>query len=76
VSDFAEHELAAALDAHCLAHLERWKRPRLYVLVDEVPRTMPKRTKDLGALRALVAGIEIGTDEPVRVLSLLVKGTS
>jgi acyl-CoA synthetase (AMP-forming)/AMP-acid ligase II len=77
VSDLGEQELAAALDAHCLAHLERWKRPRLYVLVDEVPRTMPKRTKDLRALRALVADIEIGTDEPVRAVSVLsTKGTS
>jgi acyl-CoA synthetase (AMP-forming)/AMP-acid ligase II len=27
------------LDAHYLSELERWKRPRSYVLVDEVPRT-------------------------------------
>lgn len=68
VSDVEPDALAAALDAHCLAHLERWKRPRLYVVVDAVPRTMPKRTKDLQALRALVDGIEIRTDEPVRAL--------
>jgi acyl-CoA synthetase (AMP-forming)/AMP-acid ligase II len=75
VSSAEPDELVAALDAHCLAHLERWKRPRLYVLVDEVPRTMPKRTKNLAALRAMVAGVEIGTDEPVRVLSLQPEGT-
>ena len=46
------------------------------MLVDEVPRTMPKRTKDLRALRAMVAGIRIGTDDPVRVLPRPGKGTS
>jgi acyl-CoA synthetase (AMP-forming)/AMP-acid ligase II len=51
--------LAAALDAHCRARMERWKRPRLYAQVAEIPRTMPKRTKDLRALRALVDGIKL-----------------
>jgi acyl-CoA synthetase (AMP-forming)/AMP-acid ligase II len=69
VSDLAEDELAVVLDAHCLLHLERWKRPRLYVRVDEIPRTMPKRTKDLGALRALVTGIEVATADPVRAVT-------
>lgn len=29
---------AAALDAHCLAHLARFKRPKRYVFVDELPK--------------------------------------
>ncbi|MFR9805112.1 class I adenylate-forming enzyme family protein [Pseudonocardia sp. RS010] len=57
VSDLDERALEAALDEHCLAHLERWKRPRLYLAVDAVPRTMPKRTKDMAALRSLVTGV-------------------
>ena len=39
---------------YCLGALERWKRPRMYARVSEIPRTMPKRTKDMGALRQLV----------------------
>jgi acyl-CoA synthetase (AMP-forming)/AMP-acid ligase II len=55
-----EPAIARALDEHCLAHgLERWKRPRLYGVLEEIPRTMPKRTKSLPALRELVAGIEL-----------------
>ncbi len=29
---------AAALDAHCLAHIARFKRPKRYVFVDELPK--------------------------------------
>jgi acyl-CoA synthetase (AMP-forming)/AMP-acid ligase II len=58
-SELSDTEAATELDAHCLAHLERWKRPRLYRVVTEVPRTMPKRTKDLRALRELVAGTRL-----------------
>jgi acyl-CoA synthetase (AMP-forming)/AMP-acid ligase II len=57
--DEDEDALAAALDAHCLEHLERWKRPRLYGRLEEIPRTMPKRTKDLQRLRALVEDVEV-----------------
>jgi acyl-CoA synthetase (AMP-forming)/AMP-acid ligase II len=58
-------ELAAALDAHCIATMERWKRPRLYARVTEIPRTMPKRTKDLRALRAMVEGIKLREEHGV-----------
>jgi acyl-CoA synthetase (AMP-forming)/AMP-acid ligase II len=54
-----ELAVTAMLDEHCVEHLERWKRPRLYRVVDEVPRTMPKRTKDMNALRGLVDGIRL-----------------
>jgi len=46
--------VAKTLDEHCLANLERWKRPRLYLVIDAIPRVMPKRTKDLRALRSMV----------------------
>jgi acyl-CoA synthetase (AMP-forming)/AMP-acid ligase II len=61
----ADAELAAALDAHCIAAMERWKRPRLYACVTEIPRTMPKRTKDLRALRAMVEGIKLRDEDGV-----------
>jgi acyl-CoA synthetase (AMP-forming)/AMP-acid ligase II len=43
--DLTDREARDLLDAHCLATLERWKRPRLYVFVEEVPRTPAKRSK-------------------------------
>jgi acyl-CoA synthetase (AMP-forming)/AMP-acid ligase II len=46
------------LDAHCLRELERWKRPRLYVLVDEVPRTA-KRSKMQGVMKAQLEGLVV-----------------
>ena len=53
-----EEEARDLLDAHCIARLERWKRPRLYALLPEIPRTM-KRTKMAPPLQELVAGITV-----------------
>ena len=58
------------LDAWCVEQLERWKRPRLYVLVDEVPRTA-KRTKMAGALRDRIAGVTVRTADGVATLGEL-----
>ena len=69
-----ENELAKVLDAHCIASMERWKRPRLYLRIDAIPRTMPKRTKDLGALKRLVAGIILRETDGVLALGQLKKG--
>jgi acyl-CoA synthetase (AMP-forming)/AMP-acid ligase II len=55
----SEEEVRDLLDAHCLEQLERWKRPRLYVLVDEVPRTPAKRSKMATAMRAQLAGLTV-----------------
>ena len=46
-----EQSARDTLDAHCLTTIEQWKRPRLYVLVDEIPRTA-KRSKMVGSMRA------------------------
>ncbi|HEX4110417.1 MAG TPA: class I adenylate-forming enzyme family protein [Solirubrobacteraceae bacterium] len=54
---------AEELDHHCQVNLERWKRPRLYMLIPEIPRTLPKRTKDLARLRAMLEGVVL-PDEP------------
>lgn len=56
-----------ALDAHCLAVLERWKRPRLYVLVAEVPRTA-KRSKATGAMRERIAGVVLRDADGIALL--------
>lgn len=72
VTDLDESTAARVLDEHCLVGLERWKRPRLYLRVPEVPRTMPKRTKDLRALRALVADVVLTDADGVAPLSGLV----
>lgn len=63
-----ERAVAEALDRHCLQTLERWKRPRLYGVLDEIPRTLPKRTKDLPRLRALLDGVEVPDAGPVATL--------
>jgi acyl-CoA synthetase (AMP-forming)/AMP-acid ligase II len=66
--EIAEEDLAARLDAHCLKTLERWKRPRLYGRLAEVPRTFPKRTKDQKALKSIVAGVSLREGEGVATL--------
>jgi acyl-CoA synthetase (AMP-forming)/AMP-acid ligase II len=53
------------LDQHCQETLERWKRPRLYVIVDEVPRTPAKRSKMQSAMRERLAGIVLRTADGV-----------
>lgn len=58
---------------HCVTHLERWKRPRLYSVVDAIRRTVPKRTKDLPRPRAILAGIEISDDSPYATLGSLTR---
>jgi acyl-coenzyme A synthetase/AMP-(fatty) acid ligase len=55
------------LDAHIINTLERWKRPRLYILVDEVPRTA-KRSKMHGAMRERLRGITLADADGVVTL--------
>jgi acyl-CoA synthetase (AMP-forming)/AMP-acid ligase II len=52
-----EEHARDVLDEHCRSVLERWKRPRLYVLVDEVPRTPAKRSKAQGVMRSHLDGV-------------------
>jgi fatty-acyl-CoA synthase len=69
--DRDEPTVAQMLDEHCLTHLERWKRPRLYAVVDAIPRTVPKRTKDLVRLRAMLEGIEVSDESNIATLDAL-----
>ncbi|OXM67149.1 hypothetical protein CF166_24925 [Amycolatopsis sp. KNN50.9b] len=55
----SEEEMRDLLDAHCIATLERWKRPRLYVLVDAVPRTPAKRSKMATVMKAQLEGMTV-----------------
>jgi len=57
-----ESELARRIDEFLQASLERWQRPRLYIRVDEVPRTLAKRTKIWPRLRELIEGVELAGD--------------
>lgn len=66
-----EEEARASLDAFCSASMERWKRPRLYVFVDAVPRTAAKQTKMQGAMKAQIAGIKVMNAHGVTTLGAL-----
>lgn len=55
----SEGELRDAIDRFLLEHYDHWKRPRLYVKVSEVPRTLAKRTKIWPQLRELVRDVDL-----------------
>lgn len=59
------------LDAHCLGTIERWKRPRLYVFVEAVPRTVAKRSKWQGEMRRQLEGITVPDANGVTTLTEL-----
>lgn len=61
-SEMDEEELMRRVDEFLKSNLERWKRPRLYVLVPEVPRTLAKRTKIWPKLRELIQGVVLTGD--------------
>lgn len=67
----SEEEGLALLDAHCVAETERWKRPRLYVFVDQVPRTAAKRSKMQGEMRRQLGGCMVRDADGVTTLSRL-----
>jgi hypothetical protein len=66
-----EAEMRDMLDAWCLEHLERWKRPRLYVMVAEVPRTAAKRTKQHSRMRDHITGVVVQDKDGVTTLGAL-----
>lgn len=70
-TDVSEEEARDLLDAYCLENLERWKRPRLYALIDEIPRTAAKNTKMHAPLKELVAGLVVTTADGVTTLGAL-----
>jgi len=64
-----EEDFKNELDRYMQENIERWKRPRLYVFTEEIPRTMGKKTKDLPKLREAVRGIALGEEDGVVTMS-------
>jgi acyl-CoA synthetase (AMP-forming)/AMP-acid ligase II len=69
--EIAEDEGLALLDAYCISRIERWKRPRLYVFTDQVPRTAAKRSKMQGEMRRQLEGIMVRDADGVTTLKRL-----
>ena len=67
----SEAEGMALLDAHCINNMERWKRPRLYVFVSEVPRTAAKRSKMQGEMRRQLSDVFVRSADRVTTLTAL-----
>ena len=67
----SEEDAKALLDAHCIARMERWKRPRLYVFVAEVPRTAAKRSKMQGEMRRQLGDAMVRDADKVTTLTAL-----
>jgi fatty-acyl-CoA synthase/O-succinylbenzoic acid--CoA ligase len=66
-----EDEARDLLDAHCIATIERWKRPRLYVFVDAVPRTPAKRSKMTTVMKAQIEGLTVRDSDGVTTYGAL-----
>ena len=66
-----EATAAALLDEYCIASMERWKRPRLYVFTDTIPRTAAKQTKMQGAMKAQINDLKVMNADGVTTLSAL-----
>ncbi len=72
-SGVSEQDARDLLDAHCLATMEKWKRPRLYVLVGEIPRTA-KRSKMVGPMRARLEGVTVRIDDGIATITEITAG--
>lgn len=59
------------LDDYCIGQMERWKRPRLYVFVDVIPRTAAKQSKMVGEMRRHLAGVSVANGDGVITLNEL-----
>lgn len=74
-SKMDERESKALLDAWCIEKAERWKRPRLYVFTDEVPRTAAKRSKMQGEMRRRLGDAFVRDAQGVITFSELISPT-
>ena len=57
--------------SHCIATIERWKRPRLYVFVDAVPRTPAKRSKMTAVMKAQIEDLVVHDADGVTTYGVL-----
>jgi acyl-CoA synthetase (AMP-forming)/AMP-acid ligase II len=64
-----EAELRDILDEYMLETLARWKRPRLYAIVDEIPRTHSKQSKIAADLEPHVEDVVLEMDSGVTTFS-------
>lgn len=72
--NITEEALMAELDTYMQEELANWKRPRLYAIVDEIPRTPAKQTKIAPKLASkLPDDIELSREVSVTTLSELRK---
>lgn len=60
--EISEEELKDEVEKFLKDNLEGWKKPRLYVKVDEIPRTLTKKTKIHGGLKKLIEGVNLAYD--------------
>jgi acyl-CoA synthetase (AMP-forming)/AMP-acid ligase II len=72
-SEMAEEDGKALLDTYCTAKTERWKRPRLYVFTDAIPRTAAKRSKMQGEMRKRLGDAVVRDADGVTTLTALNK---
>jgi acyl-CoA synthetase (AMP-forming)/AMP-acid ligase II len=72
----SDEEGKALLDSYCISRMERWKRPRLYVFVAEVPRTAAKRSKMQGEMRRQLGDAFVRDADGVTTLRALRGGSS
>lgn len=70
-TDMSEEDSKALLDSHCISRMERWKRPRLYAFVTEVPRTAAKRSKMQGEMRRQLGDAVVRDADGVTTLAAL-----
>lgn len=71
-SNITEEEIADKLDKHMKDNLADWQRPRLYTIVDEIPRTPAKQTKISPKLEEkLPEWVEVPQDVSFTTLSKL-----
>lgn len=69
-----EDEATRLIDDFFIANLERWKRPRLYVFTDIVPRTAAKQSKNQVAMKATLQGVRVMNADGVTSLSRITAG--
>ena len=67
----SEDDALTELNEYCIAKMERWKRPRLYAFVKEVPRTAAKRSKMQGEMRRQLADACVRDADGVTTLTKL-----
>lgn len=72
--DVDESDLTATLDVHAREHLADWQRPRLYAIVEELPRTATKQTLIRPDLEAMLPA-DLSLDYDTSVTSLTTLGT-